>query len=188
MMMIKKASLLATASLLVATSAFAAGGQAGSMSAVAKSVVRDSNNHVVRNSFDNCVVTKWDSASNECNEIAKMLNVYFDFNKSTLNAKEKAKLDALAKMLKGSKEIESIDIAGYTDTIGKNSYNSKLSAKRAANVRAYLAKKGIKARKTTVESFGEEKPVANCDASMAKKELIACMAEDRRVEIKLNTK
>jgi len=184
---IKKASMLATVSLLLASSAFAAGGNA-STAGIAKSVVHDTNNHAVRNTFDNCVVTKWDSSVNECNDLAKLLNVYFDFNKSTLNAKEKAKLDALAKALKGSKEIASIDIAGYADTIGKNSYNTKLSAKRAANVKAYLAKKGIKARKTSVESFGEDKPVANCDASLAKKELIACLAEDRRVEIKLNTK
>lgn len=185
MITLKKASLLATVGLLIVPAAFA-----GEIS-TAKSVVRDSNNNVVRNTFNNCVVTKWDVASNECGDIAiskELLNVYFDFNKSTLNAKEKAKLDKLAKLIKGSKEVESVDIAGYADVIGKDGYNKKLSSKRAAAVKAYLAKKGLKARKVSVEALGSSKPVTTCDQGLAKQELVACLAEDRRVEIKLNLK
>lgn len=183
MITLKKACLLATVSLMLApASVFAA--------ETAKDVVKDTNKNIVHSTNGNCVITKWDAASDECTgkkpEISKeLLNVYFDFNKSTLNAKEKTKLDTVSKLIKESKEVETIDIAGYADSIGKNGYNKKLSAKRAETVKGYLAKKGLKTRKLTVESFGESKPVTACDANLAKKDLIACLAEDRRVEIKL---
>jgi outer membrane protein OmpA-like peptidoglycan-associated protein len=183
MITLKKACLLATVSVMLSpASVFAAES--------AKDVVKDTNKNIVHSTNGNCVITKWDAASDECSgKVAgltkEMLSVYFDFNKSTLNAKEKTKLDSVSKIIKESKEIETVDIAGYADSIGKDGYNKKLSAKRAQTVKSYLAKKGLKARKLTVESFGESKPVTKCDANLAKADLIACLAEDRRVELKL---
>ena len=181
MITLKKACLFATVSLILSpVSVFAA---------EFKEVVKDTNKNIVHSTNGNCVITKWDSANDECTgkvSITKeMLNVYFDFNKSTLNAKEKNKLDNVSKLIKESKEIESVDIAGYADSIGKNGYNKRLSAKRAQTVKSYLSKKGLKTRNLSVESYGESKPVTNCDANLAKADLIACLAEDRRVEIKL---
>ena len=188
MITLKKTSMLATVGLLLASSAFAADGF--------KQVVRDTNGGIVHDTNGGCVLSQWDSKNNECTgekaksnieEITKELRtVYFDFNKSTLNAKEKAKLDKVAKLIKDSKAVESVDISGYADTIGKTSYNKKLSAARAASVKAYLANKGLKTHKVTVEAFGDQHPLAKCDPALARKEMIVCLAEDRRVEIKLN--
>ncbi len=187
MITLKKACLLATVSFMLSpASVFAA--------EPVNDVVKDTNKNIVHSTNGNCVISKWESTTDECTgkkvaNISKdMLNVYFDFNKSTLNAKEKTKLDTVAKLIKESKEVEAIDIAGYADTIGKPGYNKKLSAKRAETVKSYLSKRGLKTRKLTVEAFGESNPVAQCDPNMAKKDLIACLAEDRRVEIKLVTK
>jgi len=184
MMTLKKASLLATVGLMLAPAAFAAEGF--------QNVVKDTNGHIVKNTFNNCVVSNFTSATNECTgEVAiskELLTVYFDFNKSTLNSKEKAKLDKLVKLIKQAKTIGTVDIAGYADSIGKDGYNKKLSSKRAASVKAYLARKGLKIRKVTVEALGETQPVTTCDDTLAKPELIICLAEDRRVEIKLNMK
>ena len=184
MMNLKKAALLATVSLAIAPAAFAAGDF--------PNVVKDTNSHVVRNSFDNCVVSNFNSVNNECTGelgISKeLLTVYFDFNKSTLNAKEKAKLDQLAKLIKQAKAVESVDISGFADIIGNSGYNKKLSQKRAVAVKSYLAKKGLKTRNVTVLALGSEKPVTDCDASLAKPERISCLSEDRRVEINLNLK
>ncbi len=183
MMNLKKASMLVTVSLMLAPAAFA--GDAP------KNVVKDTNGHVVVNSFNNCVISNFESPNSECNELylsEELRKVYFDFNKSTLNAKEKAKLDQVAKILLAAKSVESIDIDGFADSIGKDGYNKKLSAKRAATVKAYLAKKGVKTRKVTIKALGETQPVTNCDAALAKAELVTCLAEDRRVEIKLNMK
>jgi outer membrane protein OmpA-like peptidoglycan-associated protein len=185
MITLKKACLLATVSFALSSAAYAA---------PAFDVVKDTNRNIVKNTFGNCVITKWDSVGDECTgkavaNISKdLLNVYFDFNKSTLNSKEKTKLDTVSKLIKESKEVEAIDIAGFADNIGKDGYNKKLSQRRAETVKSYLAKRGLKARKLTVEAFGETNPVTKCDPSLAKKDLIACLAEDRRVEIKLITK
>lgn len=184
MMNIKKACLLATACAMLAPAA---------ASAMANDVVKDARGNVVMNTFHNCVITQWMSATDACNggsdlhSLSKdMRTVYFDFNKSTLNKSEKAKLDRLSKMIGGAKEVESVDIVGYADQIGKPGYNDALSKRRANTVKSYLVGKGLKTRKTRVEGLGETASVTKCDPKMARKDLIACLAEDRRVEIELN--
>jgi len=179
----KKACLAATACVMFAPAAFAG---------VYQDVVKDSNGHVIMNSFNNCVLTKWESNSNQCGMSAdlrrldkEMRTVYFDFNKSTLNAKEKAKLDELSKLVKVAKDVESLDVVGYADKIGNDGYNKRLSTRRAENVKAYLASKGLKTRKTRVEGMGSSKPVTNCNHA-DRAQQIACLAEDRRVEIEFN--
>lgn len=180
---LKKACLLATVSLAFAPAA--------AFAETAREVVKDINKNIVHSTNGNCVYTKWNAASDECAGISKptisreMLNVYFDFNRSTLNSKEKAKLDIVSNLIKESADVKAVDIAGYSDSIGKNSYNKRLSAKRAETVKKYLEKKGLKTRNLTVEAFGESRPVTKCDPSLARKDLIACLAEDRRVEIRL---
>jgi outer membrane protein OmpA-like peptidoglycan-associated protein len=186
MINLKKACLLATVGAMLAPAAMAAD--------YAKDVVKDKRGNVVMNTFNNCVVTKWDAASDECRGGSRtdlhklsreMRTVYFDFNKSTINAKEKAKLDDLSKLVKGAKDVESVDMVGFADKIGNASYNKRLSTKRAETVKAYLAAKGLKTRKVRVEGMGDTKPVTNCNHS-DRKQQISCLAEDRRVEVQFN--
>lgn len=180
----KKACLIATVGALFAPAA---------MAAMYQDVVKDARGNVVMNSFNNCVLTKWDSNRNDCvgskvdlRRLDKeMRTVYFDFNKSTLNAKEKAKLDSLSKLIVAAKDVESVDMVGFADQIGDAGYNKRLSTKRANTVKSYLAAKGLKTRKVRVEGMGETKPVTNCNHS-ERKQQIACLAEDRRVEIEFN--
>lgn len=188
MINLKKACVLATVGALFAPAAFAAGSY--------HDVVTDARKNVVFNTHGNCVVTKWESNVDECSgkmvmrdlrQLSKeQRTVYFDFNKSTLNSGEKGKLDQLSKLMVASKEVESVDLVGYADMIGNASYNKRLSTKRAETVKSYLATKGMKTRKVRVEGMGEAKSVTKCDSNMARKDLIACLAEDRRVEIELN--
>lgn len=179
----KKACLAATVSVMFAPAAFAG---------VYQDVVKDARGNVVMNTFNNCVLTKWESNSNDCGMSAdlrrldkEMRTVYFDFNRSTLNAKEKAKLDDLSKLVKAAKDVESLDMVGFADQIGDTGYNKRLSIRRAETVKAYLASKGLKTRKTRIEGMGESKPVTSCNHA-DRKQQIACLAEDRRVEIEFN--
>jgi outer membrane protein OmpA-like peptidoglycan-associated protein len=186
MINVKKACLLAT----LGGALFIPAAMAGDMMA-AHQVVNDTDKDVVVSSNGNCVVTQWTSNMDECKGAPVRLTkeqrtVYFDFNKSTLNASEKSKLDYLAKVVKGSKEVKNVDIVGYADMIGKNSYNQALSKRRADTVKSYLSAKGLKTGKVSVEGMGEEKPVTNCDANADRAALIACLAADRRVEVMLN--
>ncbi|MDX1974652.1 MAG: OmpA family protein [Rickettsiales bacterium] len=185
MINLKKACMIASAFAVLAPAAVYSAPQ------LAKDIVTDKNGNQVVSSNGNCVVTKWDSSYDNCHGALltkEQRTVYFDFNKSTLNAKEKAKLNEVAKIIKGAKEVESVDIVGFADKIGTSSYNQKLSTKRANAVKAYLATKGLKTRKVSVEGKGENTSVTKCDEKGDRAELIACLAADRRVEIKLNVK
>lgn len=189
MMNFKKVSLLATVSAMLATPAFAA--HSGY-----HDVVKDTGGKVVHSTNGNCVITRWENAVNECtghHDIRSRLTieqrtVYFDFNKSTLNAHEKKKLDEVSKIIVESKEVESVDIVGYADMIGKSSYNKKLSERRAATVKSYLSTKGLKTRNVSTKGLGSTNSVTKCDEKLPRQDLINCLAADRRVEIELNVK
>lgn len=194
MINIKKASLLATVSVMLVPSI--------GFAEVLQDVVHDARGNVVTSTNGNCVRTKWPSASDECAgapaKIAKRevrsrvmkeeRTVYFDFNKSTLNANEKTKLDEVSRIITESKEVDSVDIVGYADRIGNTSYNKRLSTKRAETVKSYLAARGLKTRNVRLEGLGETGSVTQCSDSEKRSSLIACLAEDRRVEIQLNVK
>ena len=51
-------------------------------------------------------------------------------------------------------------IAGHADKSGSDQYNVGLSQRRAANVRSYLAGRGIPDGVMTTEAFGESRPLA----------------------------
>ncbi len=186
MNIIKKASVLAALSVMLAPAAFAAD---------TRDVVTDARGNVITSTDGNCVRTQWEGKSDQCGHRAhgilskltkEQRTVYFDFNKSTLNAHEKKKLDEVSQMIVESKEVESVDIVGYADEIGKSSYNKKLSMRRAETVKAYLANKGLKTRHVRLEGLGSSNSVTSCDSKMPRKELISCLAPDRRVEMELN--
>ena len=54
----------------------------------------------------------------------------------------------------------SIVIEGHTDGKGSQSYNLKLSDRRAASVKTWFAAHGIPARSIRIHGWGAEKPVA----------------------------
>lgn len=71
-----------------------------------------------------------------------------------------------------------IVIAGYTDSIGSDAYNLKLSQKRAESVTAYLKSKKVTAARFDTVGFGEKNPVADNKTENGR-------ALNRRVEITL---
>tara|TARA_R110002126_G_C10490551_1_gene503859 strand:+ start:38490 stop:39182 length:693 start_codon:yes stop_codon:yes gene_type:complete len=83
--------------------------------------------------------------------------VYFDTNKSNINAKSKATLDKLAKVF-----IEFTDtkilVVGHTDSSGKDDYNLMLSEKRATSVTNYLVSDGIASSRFETLWYGETQP------------------------------
>ncbi len=158
--------------------------------------------------FGTCVHTKWESSSDECappaapkkvvviapaapapEPVTKLeheaLTIYFPFNKSTLTDEDKAKLDKISDSVNNSPHVTKVNIVGYTDTIGSDSYNNKLSVQRADAAKAYLdTKMRIPAGVLGLRGLGKQDPIATgCDKIKKRKEKIACLAKDRRVEI-----
>jgi len=110
----------------------------------------------------------------------------FDFNKATLRAEGKAKLDEVVAKVKDIK-LEVIIAVGHADRFGTDKYNQKLSEKRAEAVKAYLVSKGIEPNRVYTEGKGKKQPVTKpgqCKGAKSKK-VIACLQPDRRVDIEV---
>ncbi|MEG9489015.1 porin OmpA [Mannheimia indoligenes] len=115
-------------------------------------------------------------------------DVLFAFGKSNLKPAAAAALDA------AHTEISNLGLAnpavqvnGYTDRIGSDAANLKLSQRRAETVANYIVSKGTNPANVTAVGYGEANPVTGntCDAVKGRKALIACLAPDRRVEIQV---
>jgi len=106
------------------------------------------------------------------------LQVFFDFNKNILteaDLKELPKAVAFVKKYPGTK----IRLDGYTDSIGTDEYNMKLSERRATAVKDYLIKEaGVSSSKITAVGHGEADPVADNKTPEGR-------AKNRRVEISI---
>ena len=113
-------------------------------------------------------------------------DVLFNFNKSTLKPEGQQALDQLYTQLSSMDPKDgSVVVLGYTDAVGSDQYNQKLSEKRAQSVVDYLVSKGIPSNKISARGMGESNPVTGntCDSVKGRNALIDCLAPDRRVEI-----
>jgi len=106
----------------------------------------------------------------------------FGFDSAKLTDQGHQQLDGLLQQLRAASEVENIDVVGYTDRIGSDSYNMKLSRQRAGAVRDYLVQGGVPAEAIQVEGRGKADPVVQCQ-EQARAKLIACLAPNRRVEL-----
>ena len=154
-----------------------------------RDIVHDVRGNPLTDARGNCVRTKWDNGADECGGVKqkvrdKLASVYFDFNSSKLTKKAKVTLDNLLKTIR-NKKIQAVTIAGYADATGSDSYNLRLSEKRAVAVKKYLNSKGFKHANTDVRALGKSAASTKCKGLKAAK-LHACMQEDRRVDIELN--
>ena len=102
-------------------------------------------------------------------------DVLFDTGKAELNSGAARKLDQLAQFLTEHSDRR-VQIEGFTDSVGTDSYNLDLSQRRADAVRSALRGRGIDADRITTQGFGKEFPVAS-NAESGGRQL------NRRVEV-----
>lgn len=169
-------------------------------------------NRPVYDSAGKCVRTQWQKEKDPCAPAAPVTHVftpvqapepvtsatlpniareqrtvYFGFNKTSLDAEAKAKLDQLAEIINRSSAITDVSIHGFTDQLGTQSYNNALARKRAKAVKTYLdSKSRLKATTGDVRGLGKSTPDAACANVKKRLEKIACMGKERRVEIEFN--
>lgn len=105
----------------------------------------------------------------------------FEFNSAKL-APVQSRLDEIAAALMADPSITDVDIVGYADRLGAESYNLKLSQERANAVRDYLVARGIDGARLKAYGKGEANPVVTCD-NKNRAELIKCLEPNRRVEV-----
>ena len=110
-------------------------------------------------------------------------SVYFDFDKSTISEKQGEELISFIKKT-DSTRIESIEIFGYTDDVGKEAYNFKLSTKRASVIQTKMIESGIK-NKIIVTIEGKGRILIDDDIV---ENLPEKRSKNRRVDVVLNLK
>jgi outer membrane protein OmpA-like peptidoglycan-associated protein len=107
--------------------------------------------------------------------IINMSDVLFDFNKFTLKPEAREKLAKVSGILLAYPNLK-LQVEGYTDNIGSDEYNQKLSEQRADGVRDYLVSQSVQDGNITAKGFGKNSPVADNSAASGR-------AENRRVEL-----
>jgi len=88
-------------------------------------------------------------------------DVLFDFDKDTLKPAARETLQKAAAVIREQTKGD-IRIDGHTDAKGDDRYNQKLSERRAAAVKNWLAQNGkLGGRRMSTHGFGKQKPVAS---------------------------
>jgi outer membrane protein OmpA-like peptidoglycan-associated protein len=107
--------------------------------------------------------------------IVSMSDVLFDTGKYSLKPGAREKLAKVAGILLAYPGLN-IAVGGYTDNVGGDEMNQKLSDHRAGSVRDYLVKQGVATASVSAEGFGNTSPVATNDNSAGRQ-------QNRRVEL-----
>ncbi|TCV90535.1 OmpA family protein [Sulfurirhabdus autotrophica] len=115
----------------------------------------------------------------------------FDFDKAVLRADGKKTLDTeVVEKMKANPQVEVVLVTGHADRIGSDSYNQKLSQRRADAAKAYLVSQGIDSKRIETASKGESEPVVACNDIKGKvsgknKKLVECLQPNRRVVVEV---
>jgi outer membrane protein OmpA-like peptidoglycan-associated protein len=107
--------------------------------------------------------------------IVNMSDVLFDFNKFTLKPEAREKLAKVSGILVAYPGL-TVQVEGYTDSIGSDEYNQKLSEERAGGVRDYLVSQSVANASVTAQGYGKGDPVADNSTNGGR-------AQNRRVEL-----
>jgi len=107
--------------------------------------------------------------------IVSMSDVLFDTGQYSLKPGAREKLAKVAGILVAYPSL-AIAVGGYTDNVGGDDMNQKLSENRAGAVRDYLVVQGVSANSVSATGFGNSLPVASNDNSAGRQ-------ENRRVEL-----
>jgi outer membrane protein OmpA-like peptidoglycan-associated protein len=107
--------------------------------------------------------------------IISMSDVLFDTGMYSLKPGAREKLAKVAGILIAYPSLN-IEVGGYTDNVGSDDMNQKLSENRAGAVRDYLVEQGVATNSVTSKGFGNSLPVASNDNSAGRQ-------ENRRVEL-----
>ncbi|MDI3316001.1 MAG: OmpA family protein [Mycobacterium sp.] len=126
--------------------------------------LRDDDGDGVINEKDKCPNTppntRVDGDGCPIPKVVRLDGVTFEFNKTRLRPDAQTILKWVVDIMKKYPDMN-VEIAGYTDSIGSDAYNLKLSQRRAEAVRDYLVSQGIESSRVTPKGYGKADPVAS---------------------------
>jgi len=114
----------------------------------------------------------------EKQQIVILEKVMFETAKSVIRKVSFDLLDEVAATIVTNPDLGRVEVAGHTDSKGSDSYNEKLSQKRADSVKKYLVDQGVAADGLLAVGYGETKPL-DTNKTAAGREV------NRRVEFNL---
>ncbi len=104
-------------------------------------------------------------------------SVTFRVGSSALSDEAKAALDGVASAVSGQRNGYLVELQGYTDSQGSESFNDGLSQRRAESVLRYLVSKNVPLFRISIVGLGEANPIAPNDNAAGRQ-------QNRRVEIR----
>lgn len=107
--------------------------------------------------------------------VMNMSDVLFDFNKYTLKPEAREKLAKVSGILLAYPDLK-LQVEGYTDNVGTDEYNQKLSKERADAVRDYLVAQNVAQNNITAQGYGKSDPIADNSTNAGR-------AQNRRVQL-----
>ncbi|QEC52000.1 OOP family OmpA-OmpF porin [Anseongella ginsenosidimutans] len=102
--------------------------------------------------------------------------IQFDFDSAEIRPESYGTLDQLAEEL--SAGSTNVALEGHASAEGTESYNQRLSERRANSVKKYLVNAGVDSGILSTSGYGESRPVASNDTEEGR-------SQNRRVEIKI---
>jgi outer membrane protein OmpA-like peptidoglycan-associated protein len=107
--------------------------------------------------------------------IVNMSDVLFDTGKYTLKQGTQVSLAKVSGILQAYPGLK-LQVEGYTDSVGGDDYNQKLSENRAAAVRDFLVSQQVSMNNISAMGFGKSDPVADNGTAVGR-------AQNRRVQL-----
>jgi outer membrane protein OmpA-like peptidoglycan-associated protein len=107
--------------------------------------------------------------------IVNMSDVLFDTGKYTLKGDAREKLAKVSGILLAYPGLK-VQVEGYTDNVGGEEYNQKLSEQRAQAVGDYLVAQGVQQANLSATGFGMNDPVADNGTAAGR-------SQNRRVQL-----
>lgn len=99
----------------------------------------------------------------------------FDFDSATLKTNARENLRKLAEIMDEDQDTDLL-VVGHTDSVGDESYNLRLSERRAQSAANFLVSQGIASSRIQIEGRGIYEPIADNDTEAGRQ-------ENRRVEV-----
>ena len=107
--------------------------------------------------------------------VVNLSDVLFDTGKYTLKENTKISLAKVAVIVASHPDLK-LQVEGYTDSVGSDDLNQKLSENRANAVKAFLIANSVDPRNVTSLGYGKSHPVADNGNAAGR-------AQNRRVEL-----
>ena len=121
------------------------------------------------------------TATNESDRKASFLFQFDQFKANGINNLDL--LETVAEKIKATDGVNKIDVYGYTDVKGSQSYNAQLSQNRAQTIANLLTEKGISKEIIEIHTMNATDTFSLCSKEFKKTENAECSSPNRRVEV-----